>query len=160
MKLTTPLLDDWCYLARRLREDEQQQFCALLGVDRYDPEVAARAWANTEGPTWLLLGDDGLPLIGGGFEPVRPGVFCAWLAGTPEAWVHWHAITRVCRRHIRGLFASGQAHRIEVRSLFARFKACRWYMAALKMRFEGVHLGAAADGQDLVTYAITPGRAP
>lgn len=153
LRLATPLVDDFCYLARRMRADEVDQFLALTGMDEFNSDVCARAAVLSNGPNWALLGPDDRPLFLGGFCPLRPGVYTAWAMGTPEAWTqHWHAITRVCRRAIRDLFASG-AHRVEVLSLASRTEACAWYRDGLGMRFEGTHLRASAFGQDLVTYA-------
>lgn len=154
MTLTTPLLTDWAYLARRLRPDEADHFAALSGV-AFDPEIAARCWANTPGAVWCLVGADGRPIVAGGFEPVRPGVVHAWMVGTPEAWTaHWHAITRACRRLLRATLAT-DVHRVEVTTLHRRVAACAWYAKALRLRFEALHHAAACDGSDTVTYAIT-----
>ncbi len=60
-----------------------------------------------------MVGRDGLPVLVGGFCPVRAGVYEGWLAGTPQGWAnHWRAMTKVCCGLMDDLLSNG-AHRIE-----------------------------------------------
>lgn len=158
LRVGTPLVGDYAHLARRMRPDEIAQWLALTGLAEYDPDLCARGFLSIPGPAWVLVGADNKPILLGGFEPMRAGVYRAWLLGTPEGWdAHWHAMTRICRRLCDGLFADG-AHRIEVVALASRTEAHGWYEAGLRMTREGHHPGYFADGQAAVTYAITRTR--
>lgn len=151
--IVTPLVEDYAYLARIMRDDEKAQFAAMTGADSYVSDIAARAYAATPGPAWAMLGADGRPFFAGGVEPIRPGVYAAWMIGSPEGWeLHWHAITRFCRRVLRQAMEQG-AHRIEVTTLASRTPARAWYRDFLGMHYEGTHHKATADGQDVVVYA-------
>lgn len=152
LRLATPLLDDVAYLARRMREDERQQFVALSGLPAYDADIAARAIASTPGPTFVVLEGD-MPVLLGGFDPLRTGVYEAWLVGTDEAWSrHGHAFTRICRRAIdQILHADG--HRVQVCALASRTAAHDWYERFLGMEREGVHKRHGANGEDFIMFA-------
>lgn len=151
---TAPTVMDLAYLAMHMREDEKAQWSALTGLP-YDAELCARGMAAIPGPSWCLVGDDGMPLVVAGLEPIRPGVYQAWMAGTPEAWVtHWRSITKHCRRVFADLFAEG-AQRIQTLALESRKAAHVWYERGLLHRYEGTHAAYFADGQNAVHYAVT-----
>lgn len=152
-RLGLPTVLDLAYLAARMRESEREHFLALSGLDHYNPDVAARAFAMQPGPTFVLYGYDERPVMAGGFVPERRGVYEAWLLGTDVAWSdHWRKITRVCRRQMEALFQAG-AHRIHVITSPNNTKVVEWYVRGLDMRFEGLLRGYCADGSDMVMYA-------
>lgn len=154
-RLGTPSVVDLAYLAARMRQCEIDHFLALSGLDRYDPDTAARAFAMQPGPAFSLYGPDGRPVMAGGFVPERRGVYEAWLLGTDVAWSeHWRKITRVCRRQMEALFQSG-AHRVHVVTSPKNTKVVEWYVRGLRMRYEGRFRAYCADGSDMVMYART-----
>lgn len=152
IQLSSTTLDDFAYIARRMREDEQDQWCALVGRAEYDADLCARGLAAINGPSFTLL-SDGTPFCIGGFDPIRPGVYQTWMAGTLAGWVHhWRAITKNSRRLMDHLLANG-AHRIQTIALASRVDAHEWYARGLQQSWEGVHRGWYADGRDAVCYA-------
>ena len=154
-RLALPILEDYAYIARRMREDEQEQFCAFAGLDTYNPDVAARAYAATPGPQFVLVDGQGYPAVVAGFEPVRPGVYAAWQSSTADAWAgHWRTITKVTRRTIDRMLAT-DAHRIELAALATRTAAHEWYERGLGLRPEGVLRAYGANGADAVLFAKT-----
>jgi hypothetical protein len=154
LKLARPVLEDFAYIMKRMRPDEIEQFLALSGLREYDPDVAARAFAMTAGPTFVLVEADNKPVILGGFEPKRRGVYEAWLAGTMEGWdKHWRRITRECMRQMDTLLTVG-AHRIEVCALASRTRTHAWYERIGFVR-EARLTGYCADGSDAIMFART-----
>jgi hypothetical protein len=153
LRLAAPILEDFGHLARNMRPDEIDQFLALSGLSEYVPDVAARAFALTGGLVWAVVNDANRAVLVGGFQPVRPGVFDAWLVGTMENWAaHGRAFTRICRRQIQALLADG-AHRVQIAALASRTGAHEWYQRGLGMQREGVLRGYCADGQDAIMFA-------
>jgi hypothetical protein len=156
LRLAMPQLADYLYLAQRMRPDEQAQFLALSGLTTYDADTAARALALSTGPSWVLVGDDGLPVLAGGFEPERPGVWVGWQVGTLEGWAqHWRAITRMTRRINDDMLARDDCHRLQIIAVTGRDKACEWYERGLGYVREAVLRRYCADGQDAISYART-----
>lgn len=154
LRLARPVLEDFAYLTKRMRPDEIAQFLAGSGLREYDPDIAARALAMTQGPTFVLVDAANRPVILGGFAPKRRGVFEAWLAGTLEGWEkHWRRITRECVRQMDALLRTG-AHRIETYALASRTQAHAWY-ERIGFAREGVLKGYFADGSDAIAFART-----
>lgn len=153
-RLGVPIVEDYCHIARHMRADEIAQYLALTGLPQYVPDVAARALLSSGGQAFVLVDRAGLPVLIGGFAPVRRGVFEGWLAGTEKGWTkHWRAMTKVCRRLMDDLFAQGDAHRIETFALASRVEAHAWYERSLLMPREGVMKGYFCDGQDAIVFA-------
>lgn len=154
LRLAPPLLADFVRIAATMRPDERAQFVALSGLADYDAEAAARALTCITGPAWVAVDDDGRAVLAGGFDPLRPGVYEAWLAGSLEDWqAHGRSFTRICARAIKQLLAGG-AHRIQTCALATRTEAHAWYEALGFVR-EGVLRGYGAHGEDFVMYART-----
>jgi hypothetical protein len=152
MNLRAPIVEDFAYLARRMRQDERDQFAAMVG-SAYNPNAAAIAFISTPGMQFVLLGDDGLPVAAGGMEPSRPGVLDGWMIGTEDGWArHWRSITKTVRRIHDQALEAGE-HRIQIIATAARTAAHDWYERGLGMRQEGVLRGYCADGSDAVMYA-------
>lgn len=154
-RLSAPLIEDFAYLAKRMRRDEIEQFLAYSGLTEYVPDIAARAFALTPGRSFVLVGPDDLPVLAGGFQPLTGGVYDGWMVGTDAGWEkHWRAITKTGRRLMDMMFADG-AHRIQIASLASRTAAHAWYERSLHMTREGVLKRYCADGQDAVMFART-----
>lgn len=154
LTLTSPVLDDYAYIARRMRADEVAQYEAFTGRP-YLADACALAAANTYGPAYLYLDEDGRPALIGGFDPIRPGVYEGWHMATADSWAkHWFAFTRRSRRLMADLFAAG-AHRIQTCALASRTQAHYWYVDALGMKCEGVLSRYCADGSDAVMFSRT-----
>lgn len=157
IRIGVPIIEDFAWLARRMRADEIAQFLALTGLTEYQPDIAARVFACTTGTAFVLVDRQNLPVCAGGFEPIRPGVYQTWMVGTAEGWAqHWRAITKHSRRAMDDLFAR-DARRIQTYALASRKDAHEWYARGLKQTFEGLHRQFFADGQDAVCYARVRG---
>lgn len=153
LRLTAPLIEDFGHLARHMRPDEIEQFLAFSGLPEYVPDIAARAFALTPGPTWAVVDDGNRAVLVGGFQPVRDGVLDGWLAGSMDGWArHGRSFTRICRREIGRVLANG-AHRVQIAALASRTAAHDWYERGLGMQREGVLRGYCADGQDAIMFA-------
>lgn len=153
VRVCLPRVEDYAYIAARLRPDEQEQFAAFVGAERYNPDTAARAWLLTGGLAYCLIDAEGRPFALGWFEQLRPGVWETSGIGTMDGWArHWYAITRESRRRMAALFADG-AHRIQIVALASRTEACAWYEKGLGMQREGVLRGHCANGADAVVYS-------
>lgn len=156
LRVAVPLIEDWSHLARNMRPDEEAQFLAITGFPAYDAQQSARVMIATEGPTWCLIGQDGRPVAGGGFEPARPGVWNAWGVAPLSSWDrHWLAMTKLSRRVMAHLFDTGQAQRIQLYALESRREAHLWYARGLGMTLEGTHPRFYANGETAVCYART-----
>ncbi len=154
LRLARPLLEDFVYVAKRMRADERDQFIAMSGLPRYDADVCARAGANTPGASYAYVDRTGHPVLLGGFEPIRPGVFEGWHMATDDGWQKYGPLFhRLCIRLMNNLFANG-AHRIQTCALTSRIQAHAWY-ERIGMMNEGVLSGYCTDGQDGVMFART-----
>lgn len=157
IRLGRPIVEDFAYLARRMRPDEIEQFTSMSGFD-FDADVAARAFVMTPGQTFVLVDRGNMPVVAGGFEPLRPGVYSGWMVGTTEGWSrYWRAITRHTRRLHDKVLSEG-AHRIEIIAKASRVFAHDWYERGLLMEREGVLRGYCADGSDAVMFSRVKGE--
>lgn len=153
IRVGVPLVQDFAYLAARMRPDEIEQYVAFTGADAYSPNAAATSYVMSAGLAYALIARDDRPVAVGWFEQVRPGVWSTTGIGTLDGWArHWRAITKQARRRMQDLFDRG-AHRIQIVSLASRVQAHRWYERGLGMRCEGVLRGYAANGADAVIHA-------
>lgn len=158
IRVSVPLVQDFAYLAERMRPDEIEQFVAFTGADRYEPNVAARSYVMAGGLAYALVDRANRPVAVGWFDELRPGVWETCGIGTMDGWAkHWRAITKESRRRMQQLFDGG-AHRIQIISLATRTDAHRWYEQGLGMQFEGTLRGYCANGADAVLHAITRGN--
>lgn len=153
--VTTPILEDFAYLARQMRPDEIEQHLAFTGDDEYDANEAALRFATLPGPKFVITAD-GLPVVAGGFWPVRPGVYEGWQAGTTAGWEqHWRTITKHTRRLNDALLAAGHCHRLQLCALAGRDKTFEWYERSLGYAREAVLTGYCANGRDAVMFVRT-----
>lgn len=161
LRAVAPIVEDITFLTRQMRPDEIQQHMAAYGDAEWNPDVAVRRFLSTPGPCWAFVGEDGLPVAAGGFAPLRPGVYEAWLIGTMERWsTHWRPMTRLFRRMCHDMLKDGHAHRVQITALASRTAAHEWYERGLGMQWEAHLSGFCADGQDAIIFAITKGKAP
>ena len=157
LRLARPLLEDFAYVAKRMRQDEREQFLALSGLTEYDPDTCARGCAATPGPAWAYIDRSGFPVLLGGFDPIRPGVYEGWHMATADGWEKYGwQFHRLSIRLMNDLFANG-AHRIQTCALESRASALDWY-ARIGMVNEGRQHGYFANGADGVMYARTKGK--
>ena len=148
---TDPLLLHYVQVCIKMPADERAQLEAFTG-EPYDVDSAAVGNFMAPGPKWGIYADDE-PIIVGGFNYQRPGVWRDFMLTTPEAWEkHWFHVTRVARRIMTAMFTSGQAHRLECISLASREKAFRWY-DVLGYHREGTLYGYCANGADAVIFS-------
>lgn len=155
LRLTAPLLQDYAYIAARMRDDERAQFLAFSGLPEYDPDACALACANLSGPAWLVLRDDE-PVLVGGFDPIRPGVYEGWQMGTDAGWQqHGLEITRMTRRINDDMLAGDGVHRLQLCAMTGREQTFDWYQRGLGYAREATLVGFCADGQDAVMFART-----
>lgn len=159
VRLVPAMLHDFIVVAARMREDEREQWQAFRNLGHYSADECARDMLS-HGPFAYALVDENGAFFVGGFTNQRPNVWTCWAAGTSEGWGrHWHAITRVCRRHMAILFANG-AHRVDIISLASRPRAGDWYTRFLGMQPEGTLHRYAGNGEDAICYAKVKEIAP
>lgn len=155
------IVEDWAWLARRMRPDEIEQHMAGYGDSSYEPNTAAIRFINTPGPVWTFVAEDGLPVAAGGFCPVRPGVYEAWLVGTVERWEsHWRPMTRLFRRMCQQFLAQDGVHRLQITALASRTAAHEWYERGLGLHCDGLLPAYCADGQDAVMFSLIKRKTP
>lgn len=122
-----PRLNDFLAVAHDLCPDEIEQYEAFTGT-AYDPDHAAIMHCLKR-PAWVVTFDE-QPLVVGGFDEIRQGVWQDWMFSRPAAWSedHWRHVTRVCKRHMDVMLQT-VAHRLQCVSLASRTRAHRWYAA-------------------------------
>lgn len=141
------------YLCGVMRQDEIDQYVALTGADRYDPEVAAKGFINTQGLKFTVLMRDNTPAAAGGYEEVMPGIWQSWMVGSQAGWdEQWRSITKATRWLMGGLFEMG-ARRLQTNALASRTAAIEWYERGLGMVREGVWRKFGRNGEDVVAFA-------
>lgn len=148
-----PLLLDYVSVCIKLAPDLREQVEAYNGEPFDVDRVAVGHW-SLPGPKWVLK-DGVAPLVVAGFEPIVKGVWREWAMFAEEVWTnrhYWFKATRECRKACDAMFSSGSAHRLECLSLASRGQAHRW-CEILGFANEGVRVGAAANGADMVVLA-------
>ncbi len=149
--LAKPLLLDYVYVASRLPADQRKQWEVLTG-NAFDPDAMALCLAGRAGPKWALVDVDTTPLVIGGYEMLREGVWQDWMIGTEDAWRnHWRSITKHCKR-LMDLMLEKEAHRLQTVALADRVMAHKWF-GALGMKCEGTLRGYGVNGEDCVMFA-------
>lgn len=149
---TDPWLMDLIQIAAHITPDEREQIEAYNG-ETFDVERVALAHYMLKGPKWVIK-SDGVPVGAGGYEPLTKGVYRDWALFAEQVWTDrrlWVPVTRICKRAADAMIESG-AHRLECLSLASRIKAHEW-CAILGLEKEGVQVGAAANGADLVVLS-------
>ncbi len=153
LRLGAPILEDFAHIAKNMRTDEIAQFLAKTDLPYYTSDICARVAASIHGPSYVYVDRAGYPVLIGGFEPIRKGVYEAWLMGTDKAWdKYWRAFTKISKRLIAQML-DGDAHRIQTAALPSRLLSHHWY-ERLGMKNEGVQKAYCANGEDAVMFAI------
>ncbi len=156
-QLALPVVGDYAYVAAHLRADDQSEWVSLTGA-AFDADGFARAMLSIQGTAYVLLDSQGLPILLGGHEPIKPGVFQGWLAGTDAGWEqHGRSISRWCRKLQDAQLA--QCRRVQIIARADRTHAHVWYQKALGMTPEGIHRAWFADGSDAAVFSRTQGDA-
>lgn len=128
--IDNPLLLDYVKVCCEMSQDERDQVPEFTG-NAFDIDgVAVGCW-QVNGPKWSIRWG-GVPLVVGGFHLERPGVYRDFLLTTPDAWkTHWRPVTKICKRIMDTMFATGAAHRMECVTPSARIalkpELMRWY---------------------------------
>lgn len=149
-------------LSQVMRENEQAQFLAVLGTEKYDPDTAAQwlvnTWAQSAPYALTVLGKDSMPAAAGGFHPVAPGVWQSWMVGSEAGWAEqWRAMTKATRWLMERLL-SERAHRLQTSAITTRVKAIEWFERSLGMRSEGVWRGFGIRGEDIAHFSRLRGE--
>lgn len=148
---TNPLLLDFIKVCIAMPQDERDQLESFSGQP-YNIDSTAVGNFCVEGPKWVIKAD-GEPIVIGGFALQRTGVWRDFMLTTPEAWTHhWFPVTRICRRIMNAMFASGQAHRLECVTLASRVQAIKWYRV-LGYTLEATLPRYCADGKDAISFS-------
>lgn len=156
IRVAHPLAEDVAYIARQMRPDEVDQYCAFTGGE-YDADEAIRRFLTIDGPKFVITADH-MPVVIGGFYRVRPGVWEGWQAGTMAGWgAHWRAITKHTRRLNDALLQDPSCHRLQLCAVAGRDKTFEWYERSLGYTREAVLKGYCADGRDAVMFARVKG---
>ncbi len=155
LKLAVPMVSDVVYLARQMRSDEIAQYLAVSGFSQYDPDDAVRNFLSIPGESYVLVDDKHMPILLGGFSPVRRGVYEGWQVGTDAGWAkHWRAITKVSRRLIDGMLDREGVHRIQVCAVASRAEnTFKWYQHGLGLSVDGTLPGYCANGEDAIMFS-------
>ena len=151
-----PLLLDYVRVCIDMPEDERAQITDLTGQPFGIDNVAVGCW-QVNGPKWAI-GFEGRPLVVGGFNQERPGVWRDFLLTTPAAWApeNWFQVTRHCRRIMDLMLRPGTGHRLECVTPTARIRAkselVKWYKV-LGYNHEATLHGYCASGADAELFA-------
>ena len=151
MRLVQPALIDLLSLCNDARQDEIEQYEALIGP--WDPEVAAIAFFQRPGIKFGLVNDEGAVVCAGGWEEQIPGVWQSWMVGTDTYWKkYWRSITKASRLVMRGLLKDESVRRLQTSALANRSSACEWYARGLKMTYESTCKNFGFNGEDMDVY--------
>jgi hypothetical protein len=153
---TNPLMWDFLRVCASMPEDERAQLEVFVG-EKYDIDRAAVGNYEVQGPKWVVKDEDE-PIVIGGFQRLRQGVWQDYMLTTPAAWSpkYWFAITRICRRAMDAMFESGEAHRVQciapANRLAQRPEIERWYGVVGYTR-EATLWRYCTDGSDAVIFS-------
>lgn len=149
-----PSLEDICYVADNMRQDEIEQHLSITGKTEYYPnEFVARVLDFMGEIRFGMYDNDGVPYCIGGYTEVSPMVWQTWMMGTQEGWEkNWRSITKLSKRTMDNLLDSPICHRIQCYSLHSRHKTHEWYRRGLGMEFEGIRYKRFADGQNAACH--------
>jgi hypothetical protein len=151
MMLVKPTLLDFLRLTLNARDDEIEQYEALMGKE-WDAERVAVEFFGKEGVSFMLA-HDSTPVVAGGYDLIFPGVWHSWMIGTYDNWEkHWMSITKFSRRVMDDLLMGG-ARRLQTCVLESRTKTCEWYVRGLKMQYEGSWRNYGINGEAMAMYA-------
>lgn len=158
LSITKPSMIDILVLARDMSEEERAQFETASGLQDVTPETVARTLLAYRGVEYVMVDEKGAPVSAfGGFE-VSTGVFQTWMLSRADAFEnHGLALTRACRKVLRGCLELEGFHRIQTLASPHREGACAWYQRGLGMTLEGVLRKFFPDGSDAALFSIIKG---
>lgn len=136
------------HIATHLVEEEARQHLHS-GWGEYDPVEYSR-WAVDQKVAYMAVNAKGRPVVMGGLQFMRPGVYRTWMCGTGEWSTVVRPVTRFCREVMNTLLAA-DAHRIECVSGGWCHKAHRWYRL-LGLELESEMIGYGADGSTYLMF--------
>lgn len=159
-----PFMLDFLKVCAAMPDDEREQLSALTG-EKFTLDGVAVGNFISPGPKWVIKVAEteeahavgfSTPIVVGGFNPQRPGVWRDFLLTTPEAWKYGFQVTRICRRIMDDLLRSEFCHRIEcivpASRVESRPELAKWY-EVLGYNKEGLHYGYCANGADAISFA-------
>lgn len=151
--LLKPTLRELIAICARMREDEIQQWVALVDPEPFDFERAAHYCYSLPGVKFTVMGPNQEPLVAGGYFPMQNGVLRSWMVGTQDAWdAHWRSITEASRFVMDCLLDDGN-RRLETLALSSRVLTGKWYTKGLGMQVEGVMRCYGHNGEDVTVYS-------
>lgn len=151
--LVKPKLWMIALLCEHARPDEIEQYEAMTGQPWDADRVAFELYGHV-GVKAALVDREGMPIVVGGWDPVRPGVYESWMVGTMASWErHWQSITRASRRMMAAILGAPGNHRLQTQALASRVKACEWYARGLGMTHEFDMPRAAANGETISMFS-------
>lgn len=145
------------YLASEMREDERAQFLAVTGLEKFSVDAAAHWLVDvgraSQGFAVTVLRADNTPAAAGGFQPVSPGVWQAWMVGSEEGWAEqWRSLTKATRWLMDRLFET-RAHRLQTSAITSRVRAIEWFERSLGFEPEGVWRHYGVRGEDIAHFS-------
>lgn len=151
--LVTPTLRELIAICAEMRQDEIEQWVALVDPEPFDFERAANYCYSLPGVKFTVFGSQNNALVVGGFFPMQNGVMRSWMVGTQAAWdSHWRSITEASRFVMDCLIEDGN-RRLETLALSSRTLTGKWYTKGLGMQVEGVMRQYGHGGEDVTIYS-------
>jgi hypothetical protein len=142
------------YICHHMRSDEIEQYLCFMGLDTYNPDLAACYFNGLAGPRLTVIGPDGFPAAAGGYYEIFPGVYNSWMAGTQAGWdTSWRSLTKATRWLMDHLFDQCMARRLQTSVLASRVKTMEWYVKSLKMKPQGQWEGYGRNGEGMSHFA-------
>lgn len=152
-RLEAPTLHDLLYLTANMRQDEVEQWRALVDPEPFNFEKAAARMYAMPGVKFSLIGPGDTLLCAGGYFDMGNGVMRSWMAGTDWAWRdHWRSITEAVNFIMECLLEDGY-RRLETYSLASRTLTHKWYERGLKQAPEGVLKNYGFGGESVQIHA-------
>lgn len=159
-RLEAPTLHDLLYLCANMRQDEIEQWQALVDPEPFNFEAAAARMFTMPGMKFSLLGPGDVLLVAGGYFDMGNGVLRSWMVGTDWAWrEHWRSITEGTNFVMECLLDDGY-RRLETYALASREKTAIWYERGLKMQREGTLRNFGFNGESASVHARVRASAP
>ena len=138
-------------MANLRQEDYEELFYSSSFDNEQDFLMDMTQVVHYMGCDVCLIGNE--PVMLGGINPVRHGVFNIWGFGTDRAEEAMVQITKRAQEYITEAFDMG-AHRIQAASRCGHKQAHRWLSLVGLIR-ESKMVGFGSDGSDYYMYAVT-----
>jgi len=149
-QVVQPSLTDYIYICDNLPADEIEQIAAMTG-QVFDPDEAAINCHLVPGPKWLIIDEEGRPLVVGGCMQLRKGVWQTWMLVPDMTWeTHAREVTEIVLSLQKQM--QEQGHRIQTLVLSSRERARTWY-GTLGLEHEGTLRAYGTGGEDFEMYS-------